>query len=165
MKKNIKYTLIDTTDRPSYSDYVHFCKANDFEPKGEDSDDYMSYVHETQSMWYNDEMDNIKFSKENDSPVIITGTLGLWNGTKVIYPVRCDTLHEAVEKCIGSSDDAKVMFEDGIIYVEAYHHDGTNKFSVEKLSKRGLKATENWDGPCLSRVDAGKGWTAKFKMI
>jgi hypothetical protein len=163
MKKKIKYTIIDTRAEYSYSDYLDFCNANGFTPAEEGSDDYWEYVGEMRSMEFNDEMDNIKFSKENDAPVIVTGTLGLWNGDRDIYPVVVDNLHDAVEKCIGSSDDAEVVFEDGVIYVYGYHHDGTNRFTIEKLSAKGMKSAMSVDGTREREVK--KEWVKKFKAI
>ena len=165
MKKNIKYVLIDTNDKPSYEDYLDFCAANSFEPKGEDSEDYWDYVHETQSMWYNDEMDNIKFSKENDTPVIVIGTLGLWDGRHDIYPVLCDSLHDAIEKCVGRCDNVRVEFNNGIIEVDGYHHDGTNSFSIMKLSAEGMGKYDMLKRLSETDFELNKRWTKKFKMI
>ena len=164
-KKDITYTLVDTEVRFSYNDYLDFCAANGLEPHEEGSDDYWDVANEMITLSYLNCMDNIKFSKENDGPVLVTGTLGLWNGTKTIYPTKCDCLFDAVEKCIGSSDGAKVTFSNGVVIVEAYHHDGTNRFTINKLSKKGLTSTNKYDEYFPYNVEIKKEWVKKFKMI
>ena len=164
-KKDLKYTLIDTEDAPSYNDYLDFCKANDFKPAEEDSEEFYSYVRDTQSIWYNDELDNIKFSKENNTPVLVTGSLGLWDGRHDIYPVLCEDLHEAVVKCAGSSNDVKVEFDNGVIHVAGYHHDGTNRFTIHKLSALGMKRCNMLKSLSGTEFEVNKKWTKRFNVI
>lgn len=73
-----------------------------------------------------EELDNI-----NES-VKITGTLGLWNGIHEIIPVKCDTISEAINKCIGrDTNDIIFKADNESYYIDCYHHDGINKFKIK----------------------------------
>lgn len=69
-----------------------------------------------------------------DGPVVITGTLGLWDGKHNIRPVECEDIRSAIMKCIGS--DGQLMDEDDLtfdgidVHVKSHHHDGTNEFTI-----------------------------------
>lgn len=84
----------------------------------------------------------IAFSNLTDVKVVVQGTLGLWNGTKVIYPVVCKDLSIAILKCVNNADSIKIELENGIVKVSATHHDGTNNFTIQPLSKKGLGAID-----------------------
>lgn len=84
---------------------------------------------------------NIKYSSIKDEKVVILGTLGLWNGTHDIIPVICDNIEIAINKCINNMDDFKISQENGSICVEAYHHDGTNNFTIKLLNEKGINTT------------------------
>lgn len=67
-----------------------------------------------------------------DESVKITGTLGLWNGVHEIIPVECNTISEAIDKCIGrDTNDIIFKTDDKDYYIDCYHHDGVNKFKIE----------------------------------
>jgi len=66
--------------------------------------------------------------------LLITGTLGLWDGRHNIYPVFCHTLEGALRKCWGQCDDFRVDIQNGVITAYAYHHDGRNVFTIRGVS-------------------------------
>lgn len=140
-KKQI--TLIDTTDSGlTYQDYVEFCEANEITPSTEDSNEYYEWESEETQQFAEDFFCNLKYVKF-DTPVIITGSLGLWNGRKEIYPMLVESsenpsLYNAVMKCINGMDEFKVELSEGEIVVHGYHHDGTNIFTISKVSKKGI---------------------------
>ena len=167
-------TLIDTynNDGLEYKDYLEFCEDNDIEPADEDSMDYYDWLNDTTNMYIDDFFTNLVWSKI-DYPVMITGDLGLWNGRPSIVPVRVDSsnyathytnfkgecvayhkahyeepsIWKAIKKCVSgrSIDDFKVRYNDGVIEVDAMHHDGTNTFYIHKLSKKGLERAESFE--------------------
>lgn len=161
--KNV-YVLMDTRDYPTYEDYVDYCEVNDCEPQGEDSNDYWEYVAECQQIWQEDELSNMDYSKDGKCPCLITGELGLWNGRPTIYPTRAESMSKAVMRCARSGDDFKVTFNHGVIEVDVMHHDGTNHFEIRKLSKRGIKVTDNWTSDAV-QCEVKPYWLAKFKGI
>lgn len=151
-KKQI--TLIDTYDSGlEYKDYVEYCELNEITPEPEGSNDYYEWEAEENQRCVEDFFENLRYVKF-DTPVIITGSLGLWNGRKEIYPMVVEStdkpsLYNAVKKCINGMDDFKVELSEGEIVVHGYHHDGTNIFTISKLSKKGID-------PVLRAVEDGK---------
>lgn len=173
------FTLIDTTDNCGlkYEDYVEGCEINEVTPATENSDDYWEWISETVNMYIDDFFTNVNCMK-NDSPVIITGSLGLWNGRKEIYPMLIESsdptpdsngkvyfaekaLCKAIKKCVTGMDDFKVEYSEGVIVVHGYHHDGTNIFEIHKLSTQGkaaaLKQSENG-----KQLNPKKYWYAQY---
>ena len=162
-KKEQIYVLCDTTVIPSYEDYAEYCReCMDCEPCGENSDDYWDFVSLSQETEMKDLKMNMTTSTQCQVPVIITGSLGLWNGNHEINPVRCDTLYDAIMRCTKSSDDIKVEYQNGVINVYAYHHDGCNCFQIHKLSKRGELACSKWENGTSRNSEIKGYWFAKF---
>lgn len=161
-KKKVKFVLFDTMEDFSYEDYKEDCICNNREPQGEDSQDYWDYVSYMRQTYYEEAMSEVKHAKELNTPVLITGTLGLWNGRPNIYPQRDENVHDAIQRCWGRDiQDMDVTFEDGVFYVKAYHHDGTNCFEIHKLSKRGINVTEDWYQG-RNECEVKNYWLAKF---
>jgi len=73
---------------------------------------------------------------------LIVGELGLWTGRHDIYPVFVYSLEEALHKCWGSCDDFRVDITDGVITCYAFHHDGTNEFTIYGVNKKSLSETQ-----------------------
>jgi len=71
-----------------------------------------------------------RVAKGKIAGVLITGKLGLWHGRPDIYPVFCYSLTEALQKCWSRCDDFRVDIQNGVITAYAYHHDGTNVFTI-----------------------------------
>lgn len=92
-----------------------------------------------------DLLDNIKhYSKYGNTPCVITGSLGLWNGRHNIYATKCDDLVSAINKCVGNAQNVVIRLNNGCIEVNAMHHDGTNCFEIHILNKLG-EITEGAD--------------------
>ena len=159
MSKKI-FTLLDTTETFDYEAYVEFCEVNEITPDPENSDGYWNWVSNEKQRMVDDLLLNLQDAKINDEPVMITGSLELWNGRKEIYPMLVEgsdyekrnngewkyknpAIKKAVEKCMNGMDDVKVEYANGEIVVHGYHHDGTNIFTINKLSKKGIKTIIN----------------------
>jgi hypothetical protein len=146
--KHGTFTLVDTDPLQfEYESYEEFCEGNDLEPQGEDSEDYMNWRYEEAEEQYNCDMDEIRCCKRYNVPCIITGHLGLWDGSHEIAPTKMDTIYDAIVRCYGrdSLSNLKVNFEDGKIVVYYSHHDGTNVFTIYALSESGVKKYEDWE--------------------
>lgn len=140
-KFTILTSIIDIDDF-SREDYIDFCEDNDIEAGVGDyfEDGFREWcAKETQNI-YEDDMRAIKYCKEYNVPVVITGALGLWWGHPEIKPERYESVGEAIRRCINGSDcnDVLVEFNDGVITVDCYHHDGCNSFTIKALSKKGV---------------------------
>lgn len=133
----------------SYEDYLEWCEEMDEEPAEDESSEFYDWCQRTNELDWDDFKANMKYSAYANVPCMITGALGLWWGRPTINPVKCNSIVEAVEKCIGSCDDAEIKLEDGHIEVLAKHHDGTNVFEIHILSKKGIERSEcaerNWE--------------------
>ena len=67
--------------------------------------------------------------------IIISGELGLWNGSPRIHNVLCDNIEDALSRCLNKMDDFIVSYDNWGIYVKAMHHDGTNSFILSPIKK------------------------------
>lgn len=145
-KFNILTTIVND-EGFDYADYVDWCKVNHRKPCGEDSGDFQCWKEDETQTNYEDDMDNIKTCKQYNIPVLITGTVGRWNGNFEILPVHKDSVADAIKRCIGSDDlDVEVFFDDGKIEFYGHHHDATNHFTIRALSKKGYdKVTRAMD--------------------
>lgn len=139
--KHGKFTLLTTeidTNAYTREDYEEWCEMNELEP-GDDYDFYDFCAEETQAN-YEADMDNIESCKEYNVPVVVTGTLGLWWGHPTIQPERYESVGDAIHDIIGRSDchDVFAEYNDGVITLNCYHHDGCNRFTIKALSKKGI---------------------------
>lgn len=168
MAKITSFTMYDSTVDYSYEDYVSYCKGNCEKPQPEDSDAYYDWVGIMRNDDYYDFIEGIKYIEGYDEPCIISGELGLWDGSHEIYPVVVSSLTAAIRKCNGSSIEAiEVEFDNGVINVKAHHHDGTNKFSIRRMTDKGYSAAKrSQDNGDLTSTDAIKGyWTKKYRLV
>ena len=146
-----KAVLCDTTYIPDYMEYKEYCEANECEPQAEDSQDYWDYVSERRSMEYNDFITNMENSVQANKPCLLTGSCGLWNGKHEIISYKFSDVFSAIKKVYGSCDDLIVKQEDGIIKVNALHHDGSNRFEIVPLTECGEKILkDDYDGQQIS---------------
>jgi hypothetical protein len=95
-------------------------------------------------------------NKEYDG-YIITGTLGLWNGKKDIFPEYFQNIEDAYHKCVEKSDDVIVKLVDGALEVNAMHHDGTNTLYIRPLSNKGdeifYSFTQGYEDDYFNNID------------
>ena len=146
--KHGTFTLVDTDPLQfEYESYEEFCECNDLEPQDENSDDYMDWCYEEAEEQYNCDMDEIRTCKRYNVPCIITGHLGLWDGSHEIVPVKADSVYDAIIKCYerNTPSNLKVNFEDGKIVVYYSHHDGTNIFTIYALNESGVKKYDDYE--------------------
>ena len=85
-KQHVKFVLYDSREELPYEDYKGECEINGCEPDGEDSQDYWDWVCQTREDYWDDLKMNMCWSKI-DYPLIITGSLGLWDGRHDIKPM------------------------------------------------------------------------------
>ena len=143
--KHGKFTILTSAidfDAFDEEDYIDFCEANDIEAGVGDYFDegFRDWCAEETQANYEADICNIETCREYNVPVVLTGTLGLWWGHPEIKPERFENVADAIRRCIDGSDGHEVFVEynDGVINVEAYHHDGCNCFTIKALSKKGI---------------------------
>lgn len=132
--------IIATTssDGFSYEDYVEDCEVNGYEPEDEDSEGFLNWCYEEARDNFEADLDCISYCKEYNIPVVVSGHLGLWWGHPEIEPTRFESVAEAIERCMKGADYVDIKYDDGEIIVYATHHDGTNVFTINALSKKGI---------------------------
>ena len=144
--KHGKFTILTSqvdTDEFDHEAFELWRKDMDMEPLDDDDDydeAYFDWCAEETQANYEADMGNIESCKEYNVPVVVTGTLGLWWGHPEIKPERFESVADAIHRCIDGSDsrDVLVEFNDGVITVDCYHHDGCNCFTIKALSKKGI---------------------------
>lgn len=88
-------------------------------------------------------MENLRYSSIAQRPCVITGRLGLWNGSPEIVPTVCKTMVDAIYKCVNTCDEFRISQHASAIIVEGFHHDGTNRFEIHVLNEKGCNADES----------------------
>lgn len=144
MKTKMDYNhgrfVIATTssDGFDYGEYLDYCEMEGYTPGDKDSLGFYEWAEDEARVNFESDMDNIRHHKPYNVPVVIEGSLGLWWGWPDIEPVRCESVYEALVRCIGRDGDYfEVEYVDGVIEVTTMHHDGTNRFTIRALSKKG----------------------------
>lgn len=97
-----------------------------------DDDKLYELAYEYQNEEFYDVIDDIHYH-QFDSPVCITGILGLWNGPHEIQPVYMDDVEKAIKKCCYDMDYIEIFDENGELFINTYHHDGRNTFTIHKM--------------------------------
>lgn len=88
-------------------------------------------------------MENLRYSSIAQRACVITGRLGLWNGSPEIAPIVCKAMAEAIYKCVNKCDECRISQHASTIIVEGFHHDGTNRFEIHVLNEKGRNADES----------------------
>ena len=138
----IESSLTGMDNTYSYENYVEYCNETEQEPSERDSEDYNNWVHDMVDLDFDDFFANLKYSTEekNGGHYMITADLGRWYGRRSGYKDKIyNSISEAIKDALSCSDywDYKVEFDNGVVVVYGYHHDGTDIMYVRKLSKHG----------------------------
>lgn len=75
---------------------------------------------------------------------ILQGTIKCWNGDfegGFIFKSFSEMFFKAAKDC----DFWKIYDENGHLYLECSHHDGTNFFEIKKLTERGIEYLHRWE--------------------
>ena len=116
----------------SYDEYVDWCHDMEIEPAEEQSEEYWRWIAQQIEDDVECFFENLKYANDVNGECVVSGTLGLWDGRHEIEPKEFDTLEKAIKACWSNADYVTITGKDGVIYVEAMHHDGTNRFEIRK---------------------------------
>lgn len=96
-----------------------------------------------EQVWFEDAfLTLVKFF--DGKKIICFGSVGRWNGTfrgGEIFESFEDAYYRMTKDC----DYVKIYEEDGHLYVQCSHHDGTNNFEVKVLTDKGEDYYDNWE--------------------
>lgn len=136
------YNNYDINDAEMFDAYKEFCEANEIELTSisEDSVDFYNWQGEQLAMEWDDFLTNLRHDDDNNVDCVVTGSVGRWNGTFDIEAKHFSTLEDAILTCVKSCEYIIICEIDGVIDIEAMHHDATNNFKIHKLNKKGYDA-------------------------
>lgn len=90
---------------------------------------------------FDDFMGSLRYSSIAQRACVITGRLGLCSPE--IVPTVCETLVDAIYKCVNKCDECRISQHASTIIVEGFHRDGTNRFEIHVLNEKGRNADES----------------------
>ena len=93
---------------------------------------------------WEDVQSECKFHQETGTYLVIA-SLGLWNGRFDGGKILEGQLDEVIQRCF--EDYNRVYMESRNLQISATHHDGTNYFTIKKLTPKGEEYAERygWD--------------------
>ena len=106
------------------------------EPTAEEVWDEWGFTNSDNWALFMDDVD--EWDKENNCRVLVFGTAGLWTGRHAGGKVL-PSLRKAIEEAWGRSIDYFTVTsqENGVMLIEAIHHDGANYWEVKALTRHG----------------------------
>lgn len=136
MKKNVLYKSVGLYSKEDIEEIKKDFECRDI-CNGEYNDvDFNDLADYNDIEWHYSFGDGAEWkgSWVDNIPVVIIGNLGLWNGPHKVIPTKCKSIIEAIYRCIKEMDEVEI-YEDayGNLKVDAYHHDGTNHFTIKKF--------------------------------
>lgn len=114
-------------------DFDDYWKENLKEEYPESSDDELyKLAIEINNDYFDDELFNL--DKELGRPIVMYGSLGLWNGRRSGYKfIKGTNLNNCLSGAVG--DYTTWFEEDGELQCEDIHHDGTNHYTYRILKE------------------------------
>jgi len=82
---------------------------------------------------------NLAYSSLKNTPCIVSGTLGLWDGKHKVIPKTFPKIEDAIYACLDECEGEIYEDENGDLHIVAYHHDGTNTFAIKHLDGQPLR--------------------------
>lgn len=101
--------------------------------------DIQNEIEQQLSFDYDDFMERVKnFDKKHHKKILITGRLGLWNGSPDVRDIE-NTLLEAITKCLEDTNTIYTQTTKSTLEIKASHHDGSNCFKLYAITSKGEK--------------------------
>lgn len=150
----------------SYNNYdFDEIKANIMEDYDEPISD--NYVYDVMSLYQQEdweEMMSYLQSVEKYHKWIMLGTAGTWQGRREGGQMY-DNIEDAMSSITKDCDYVKVWSENGHLYLQASHHDGTHNVELKLMTDKGWETYDNWlCSNCGASLD-GKSRYQVFEMI
>ena len=147
-----KIHLIYTNDPYDFNEdemkeaWVETAEVNDWEiPEDGPSDDeiWQEWYDQNERDWDDIECE-VRYHDERGTYLVIA-SLGLWNGRFDGGKIISGRLDEVIRRCF--EDYNRVYMEGRNLQISATHHDGTNYFTIKKLTPKGEEYAERheWD--------------------
>lgn len=91
------------------------------------------------------EWDDVKRELENffdGKTILVTGSCGTWRGN---FAAGAIIGYNELWKCWNDCDYVEIYDNDGRMYINASHHDGTNHFEILILTEKGQEVWDRYD--------------------
>ena len=143
-ENNGEIVFYDSTRIPGMDEIREMCECNDWEVPEEDSGRYweiVGIIREDESECFRDNCPELGWC-------VMQGSCGLWDGD-----YACGTVEEIGDgKALlrfaftgrGIKDVKISVSKDNGLEISAYHHDGTNCYTLRQLTPAGRKYYERW---------------------
>lgn len=111
-----------------------------------------------------DEMMSYLQSVEKYHKWVMLGSAGTWQGSRECGQIftNIDNAMSAITK---DCDYVKVWSENGHLYVQASHHDGTHNVELKLITDKGWETYDNWLSSCCGASLDAKNRYQVFEMI
>ena len=146
--------ILYQSDREVSMDEIkEHCEVNDIEVPEEGDSRYWEMVGDFRTWDYEDFESNLKSSKILPGLIVITGELGLWDGTHTIIPVMMDMAADpmkVIQKfALNSQFEMTIGYDKEGLFVTVCHHDGTNRFHIKEVTTAGKRYLERCERHCV----------------
>ena len=122
-------------DNYDYDAYLEYCHEMDETPGEVDSQEYIEWERDTENTDWCNALNDFKEKELVDYDVLVTGTLGLWDGKHKIEPKIFRDFDEAISAMCQDSIEVKISQIDEFTWkLENWHHDGKNEFIFRFLA-------------------------------
>ena len=141
-KKQIEVVLFNNYDC-NFDEYKQdYIENNEIE--GDVSDQIIwDYISELEHIYWKDMLKEISHI-DNYKKCVAFGTAGTWQGRRDCGKIY-DTIEDAINGIIKNCDYIKVWSENGHLYIQATHHDGTHNFEIKPLTYKGWETWDSWN--------------------
>ena len=130
----------------SMEEIKELCEVNEIEVPVEGDSRYWEMVGDFRSWDYDDFEATLKTSKKLPGLIVITGELGLWDGTHTIIPVMMDMAADPMKVfrkfALASDFEMRIGYDKEGLFVTVHHHDGTNRFHIKEVTTAGQRYLE-----------------------
>lgn len=127
-----------------------------------DDDEIYDFIEQAKRDELDDFIEEFKWYLDRYTFIAI-GTLGLWSG-QVEAGMIINSIND-FDKLIEDTDDIRIIDNEGHLIVEAYHHDGCNKFELRKLNDEGMKYYEGNGYKLSDKELLQKLFTSKYSNL
>ena len=141
--KKYEYVLYNNYDYSenynSAREWLFATRQDDFDWETEDDVpekmilDEMSFLEDSEWAYFKSKCEELL----SDGDCLLTGTCGRWNG-----PAEGGKFIRTVDdfySCIGHLDGVCIYDENGHLYVTGYHHDGSDRYEIKRVTKKGAE--------------------------
>lgn len=143
MRKAVERIIFDNTNE---SDMFDETKQFLIDEGNEDPSDNQVWdeVNFTLETYWDDEKRELEKVFDGKRNFLAVGTCGLWNGT-FAGGFAFSSLDELMSKALKDCGYFKFWDENGHLFLQGWHHDGTNVVEIKELTDRGYNKLYKWE--------------------